>query len=714
MKAMVETTLDSRQVVRAVPSKQMLVYLALFALALLPRALGLGTFLTIDEANFWLRRSEAFLVALQSGDFAATALSAHPGVTTMWLGSAGIVLRRALDEWGLLHDPSFATRLALMQLPVALAHAVSLLLGYRLLCRMVPHLALPAALLWACDPFLVGYSRLLHVDALAASLGVVSLLAALQLLQMPPDRAQMADHDPRSSRFLWQPVVYLLLSGIFGGLAVLSKTPALALLPAIGLVAAWHVWWPRGQSLIREPRSQRIGRVMLLYAGWCLVLVTTIVALWPALWVDVGAAYRALREGVEVEGGQPHMLGNFFLGREVAAPGPLFYPATLALRLTPWALLGLLVLPLVWRRLDADERRTVALLAAYALLFVVALSVFPKKFNRYALPAFPALDIVAAGGLVALARYGSQVVGCRLQIGQRATLRNRAAHKATPPTTLNWTALFGLTALLVPTIATLVAMHPYHIAYFNPLLGGTAAGARTFVVGWGEGYEQAAAWLNAQPDITGVVTVSAMTPTLQPYLRPGAQAVAPRTALPAEAGYVVVYIEQVQRGNVLPPFDQFYGQATPLHTFEVGGIPYGWIYQVPPPVAQALDVGFGDTITLRGADVGSLQPGAPLALRLFWSARGAPPADYTLFVHLIDPAGAKLAQADVPPGGERPTSAWRAGRYSTTDVSLPLPATLAPGSYQLLVGLYDPATGARLPVANAQDGAFVLQVFEVE
>ena len=33
---------------------------------------------------------------IRTGDFAATAITAHPGVTTMWLGAAGIVLRRAL------------------------------------------------------------------------------------------------------------------------------------------------------------------------------------------------------------------------------------------------------------------------------------------------------------------------------------------------------------------------------------------------------------------------------------------------------------------------------------------------------------------------------------------------------------------------------------------------------------------------------------------
>src|SRR4051812_32979928 len=95
----------------------LLSYLAIGLAALLPRVLDLGAFLTLDEANFWIRRSEAFLRAVQSGDFAGTAISTHPGVTTMWLGAAGIALRRALFESGIFREETFPAVLALTRLP---------------------------------------------------------------------------------------------------------------------------------------------------------------------------------------------------------------------------------------------------------------------------------------------------------------------------------------------------------------------------------------------------------------------------------------------------------------------------------------------------------------------------------------------------------------------------------------------------------------------
>src|SRR5262245_44530563 len=182
-------------------------YLVIGLTALLPRVLNLGLFVTTDEADHWMERSELFLRALQSGDYAATAIAPHPGVTTMWLGSAGILLRKTLVAWSLLQEASFRTSLALMQLPVAVTHVVCILLGYHLLRRLLPASAAAlAALLWATDPFLIGYSRVLHVDALAGSFATVSLLAACSYWY----------HDRRPAM--------LILSGVCAGLAILSKS----------------------------------------------------------------------------------------------------------------------------------------------------------------------------------------------------------------------------------------------------------------------------------------------------------------------------------------------------------------------------------------------------------------------------------------------------------------------------------------------------------
>ncbi|MCS6802681.1 MAG: hypothetical protein RMM58_00885 [Chloroflexota bacterium] len=104
----------------------------------------------------------------------------------------------------------------------------------------------------------------------------------------------------------------------------------------------------------------------------------------------------------------------------------------------------------------------------------------------------------------------------------------------------------------------------------------------------------------------------------------------------------------------------------------------------------ALGLSFGEAIELDGysfADEGD-------TLVLFWRARREVGRDYTVFVHLLDEAGRLIAQRDAPPqGGGYPTSLWSAGERVTDRIVLPE----AEGVRTILIGLYDLATGARLP-----------------
>jgi hypothetical protein len=323
------------------------------------------------------------------------------------------------------------------------------------------------------------------------------------------------------------------------------------------------------------------------------------------------------------------------------------------------------------------------------LLFVVGLSFFPKKFNRYLVPAFPVANILAAVGIA----WGIAQLARLARPGKRT--QTWGAH-----------ALLGLVALAA--LLNAAWFHPYSITYFNQALGGPQAGAQTFSVGWGEGFGQVAAWLNQQPDITGVVTAAIMMKSLNPYLHHGAQATTPRAAaLPDKTGYVVVYIYQAQ-GTVFPPFDHFYGQAHPAHTVTIHGVDYAWIYQVPPPVEHPRPATFGEAIALRGfatpdtqlpGGTGTLaaQRGENLVFQLFWSTTSAPPGDYWLFAHLIDPEGTRFFQADIPLS----TSTWGTHRFVTTELRVTLPPNIPAGRYLLTTGLYDPSSRERLPLSRA-------------
>ena len=80
---------------------------------------------------------------------------------------------------------------------------------------------------------------------------------------------------------------------------------------------------------------------------------------------------------------------------------------------------------------------------------------------------------------------------------------------------------------------------------------------------------------------------------------------------------------------------------------------------------------------------------------LTWLAEQKPTLDYRVTLRLVDGGGTILAQRDeYPIGPLLPPSTWASGDVKPGYMALSLPADAPPGPYRLLVGVYDPATGA--------------------
>jgi uncharacterized membrane protein len=142
---------------------------------------------------------------------------------------------------------------------------------------------------------------------------------------------------------------------------------------------------------------------------------------------------------------------------------------------------------------------------------------------------------------------------------------------------------------------------------------------------------------------------------------------------------------------------------------------FSWVDGEVRPVDEAaalphpLDAEFGGSITLAGYDLEPAAPaaGAELVVWLSWLRTGpALDREYTVFVHLLDEAGERVAQGDGAPGylGALPTTLWQQGVPLLDRHAVPLPEDLAPGQYTLLIGWYDPQSGERLPLPSGEDG----------
>jgi hypothetical protein len=121
-----------------------------------------------------------------------------------------------------------------------------------------------------------------------------------------------------------------------------------------------------------------------------------------------------------------------------------------------------------------------------------------------------------------------------------------------------------------------------------------------------------------------------------------------------------------------------------------------------PPLETRLDARFGQAITLLGYNLkqAPLTGGARFEVELFWQTHQPLSTNYTVFVQMLGPDGTVLGQHDgMPVGGTVPTSAWAVAEIISDRHRLEFP-TGQPGSYRLIVGLYEATSEARLPLAG--------------
>jgi hypothetical protein len=79
-------------------------------------------------------------------------------------------------------------------------------------------------------------------------------------------------------------------------------------------------------------------------------------------------------------------------------------------------------------------------------------------------------------------------------------------------------------------------------------------------------------------------------------------------------------------------------------------------------------------------------------------------ANYNVFLQLLAAEGTPVAQHDGPPnGGYTPTSEWPPSEEIIDRHGLAIPTDLSDTSYRLIAGMYDPATGQRIPVTTGED-----------
>ena len=686
--------------------------LALFFLAFLPRAFGLSVFLTPDE-NLWVGRAVGFLDALSRGDLAATFQVGHPGVTTRWTGAIGILAQywssvswREGQLW-LGSLPLSEVSAHLMEvLPAARFPTVLLFSGlvvavYFLARRLIgQQAALLGAGLLALDPFCLALSRVIHHDALSTVFMTCSALSfAVWLRESTRDPANVT--SSLHNRMTWQ---WLLFSGATAGLAFLSKSTALFLAPA-SVAAAFAC---RGQ----RRAGVRWKQLILGLALWGLIAAAVFFILWPAMWVDplgtvVGVADKALGYAAS-----PHERDNFFMGQLRADPGPLFYPVAILYRLTPVTTIGLF---LSWLALWRWKQRTsegnvgqtdaslwLAVFWGMAISFTIFMTSGAKKFDRYVLPIFPYLNLLAGAGLL-----------------EGARLLARFARHGT-----GWVGTLVIFGAIMLQGASSLPAYPYYLTAYNPLLGGIKQAANVLLIGWGEGYDQVAAYLNAQPNAETFNTATWYAKQTMACLFRGRSwdvrvyhqdpiGVFPWT----QADYMVIYINQLQRQIPNQKVLSFFQSLTPEHVVNLAGLDYAWVYRVPKdippdvsPYQFPVNQDFGGKVRLLGYDVDEglteFEGDQYLVITFYWQCLEPVGDNYRLYLKLINAVHHVWGEQESYPIWDGfMTAEWGPGVVIRDVHGIIVKPGTPPGSYLITVEWLQPYTQHTLPPA---DGPFTV------
>lgn len=330
---------------------------------------------------------------------------------------------------------------------------------------------------------------------------------------------------------LWQKTSqqgYLFVSGAAGALAVLSK-----------LSGATVVLFILVLLVIDIVRRGGGTRALAVWAAGgiitAIIVLPTLVSNFPYVWA-----------------GTKLFFATEHYSQQVHALGPWWYPQALAIWTTPVQWIGVVVLPWLFVR-RSRWRGDGLVLAVYLLLFFLVVQYSIKKGDRYLLPDFALLNVITALSLVSFKKVGARAVTILLAVA------------------------------IVWQVMALVQLHPYYLAYRNPFARQLTT-ERT--MGWGEGLDQAAAYLNKKPGAEEMLVIAYYEGPFEYHFKgrvTSAERLARESAQEIGGQYVVLYraMEGRAAGRWETKVLEEYRQQTPEHVVTINEEEYVWIYKVP-------------------------------------------------------------------------------------------------------------------------------------
>ncbi|MBK9603782.1 MAG: hypothetical protein IPO36_18390 [Anaerolineales bacterium] len=546
-------------------SIRILAAVLVIASMLLPRVSNLTQFTAADEP-FWLVVGANYYYALTHGELENTVYEYHPAVTTMWIGTAAMLIyfpeyRGLMDGYFQQEKTTFdAYLIEHGKDPLTLlwwARLIQLLLNLSLFIAAFFFLkslldensALIILLLTSFAPYLFGQSRMLNHESMVGLFSLLTILAMTAHLFLKPTTG------------------LAILSAGFAAFANLTKSSAIVLFPVVAVMIAYFAWmqWRENRKI-----SASLMSFFKIYGLWILAFFIVYFIAWPGMWVAPGKmlyevygnAFSYAFQGARLSVTQELEPSNFSLAS--AGLGVFDFLTSIAWRTTPVTWIGLVLAVIFF---FSKNREVVSPLAKYLIAFLLleafaCIGMFSLVQGRdqphYVLASYYGFEFAAAIGWTLALRWISQSFAWAKQIWAQA----------------------GLVAVLLSAqMFPLFQNAPYYFTYLNPIM--TAMAGRPSPFFYGERMEQAAAYLAQKPDAKDQTALVYFGRSFS-YYYPGETLLFKpilfddKTQLIEnlrESDYLVMYSGLEERLPLLK-------ELTPEHVIELYGRTYVEIYRV--------------------------------------------------------------------------------------------------------------------------------------
>lgn len=451
--------------------------------------------------------------------------------------SAGFISSLSTGHWGdlmKLPHPGITTQwlgalticyddLAMKKLPIVLGQVLLILLAGYVFGRLWGFRGgFLVATFLGVDPFVFAHTRVYGMDSLMAFFTILSLGLLLLWNKNKEQR-------------------YLIFSAFCGAAAVLSKISGIMIVPFTLVALA---------ILVNNRRFDKKYFAVLLknYLVWLGAFVMSAIIILPSLAINPQNVFGDIMEFFRSdEYGRYHVENYTYYWRSLV----FFTDPVQWIALVAW--LGILWAVVRQKTKIRFRIRHVIVLLLFAFLFVLQMSTGKEKADRYILSVFAIFDVVAAASAIVLVDLFRK-------------------HKKSLLPGIFVVLIFGAAVWQENVI---LSLHPHELSYVNPLTKHFFGGRR---LGWGEGLDLAADYLNKKPNAENL-KVATYYPN--EFGEKFVGSVEPADRFEEDSiDYVVLYRAMLERsGSWEGDAFNYFANQKPEKLIYLDGIQYIWIYK---------------------------------------------------------------------------------------------------------------------------------------